>query len=270
VYWYETDCAHHKHSRIFSVRYCGHRLCPACSKRRSIKDIKHIGGGLSKYSKDNNLFPYLLTLTLKNTPKLPDPKLLAQFRKYFFRLSYLKTIGYVGAYWALETKRGSGSGLWHVHFHIIFFTNAPLPTYFDQSGVEKVDLSIATKITDCWTTATGGLGRVTDFRHFDGNYAEVLKYVSKGLADLPDKEFSELITWMKGVRFKGFVGSLYRNKELRLAMDAADDIDSEEDLEKIVCPICGCTKTIKKTATWSYRESKYFVISAAENRIDSS
>jgi hypothetical protein len=259
VFWYETNCSHHYSSRISSVRYCGHRLCPACAKRRSIKDIKHIGGGLSKYAHEHKLYPHLLTLTLENTPKLPDRKNLSLWRKYFFRSSILKSIGHVGSYWTMEVKVGSGSHMWHVHFHILFFTDNKLPTYYDRDGIEKVDLSIASRVTNAWSVATSGAGRVTDMRVFDGNYAEVLKYVSKGLAELPDNEFEQLVNWMKGLRFRGFVGRLYRNDELKQAMLLADDLETEDDLDKIFCPHCGCREIVKKVAVWNYKQSSYRV-----------
>jgi len=259
VYWHETVCSHHQRSRIFQARHCGFRLCPACAKRQSLKNMRHISPALTDYVSTNSLFPYLLTLTILNTDELPDRKFLSKARRNFFRSNIFNEISAHGFFWSMEVKVGSNSGKWHVHFHVLVLTESPLPVYPVQSGDYKVDLSISKRVTDAWTKSTNGLGLNTDFRSFDGHYAELLKYVSKGNFDMSDEQLREFVVWSKGLRFKGFAGALYRNSQLQSALKESRDLEKEDDIDKVVCPVCGETRTCTVGAYWSDNKSNFII-----------
>lgn len=102
-----------------------HLLCPLCAIRRGAKALKaYLDRWEAIQAEKPHLRPFLVTLTVKD-----GSDLLERFkhlhtsqrelwkRKQRGRGSALD--GVHGAVWSYEIKRGSGSGLWHPHLHMI-------------------------------------------------------------------------------------------------------------------------------------------------------
>jgi plasmid rolling circle replication initiator protein Rep len=102
-----------------------HLLCPLCAIRRGAKFLKAYLDRWELIRADSpHLKPYLVTLTVKDGPDLAERfyhlKKCQQelwMRKHRGRGSPLD--GVAGAVWSYEIKRGSGSGEWHPHLHMI-------------------------------------------------------------------------------------------------------------------------------------------------------
>jgi plasmid rolling circle replication initiator protein Rep len=102
-----------------------HLLCPLCAIRRGAKFLKAYLDRWELIRADSpHLKPYLVTLTVKDGTDLAERfyhlKKCQQelwMRKHRGRGSPLD--GVAGAVWSYEIKRGSGSGEWHPHLHMI-------------------------------------------------------------------------------------------------------------------------------------------------------
>ena len=112
--------------RLHGASLCKkHLLCPLCAIRRGAKSLKAY---LDKFevikAANPHLKPFLVTLTVKDGDDLAERfKHLAKSQKELWhrkrrgRGSVLDTVA--GAVWSYEIKRGSGSGKWHPHLHMI-------------------------------------------------------------------------------------------------------------------------------------------------------
>lgn len=112
--------------RLHGASLCKkHLLCPLCAIRRGAKSLKAY---LDRFeiiqAEKPHLLPFLVTLTVK------DGDDLAERFKHLFKGQHelwkrkLRGRGSVldgvqGAVWSYEIKRGSGSGKWHPHLHMI-------------------------------------------------------------------------------------------------------------------------------------------------------
>jgi hypothetical protein len=104
---------------------CKHLLCPLCAIRRGAKALKAY---LDRYevirALKPGLRPFLVTLTVKDGSDLAErfKHLHVSQRELWKRRqrrrgSQLDQVE--GAVWSYEVKRGSGSGLWHPHLHMV-------------------------------------------------------------------------------------------------------------------------------------------------------
>jgi len=108
---------------------CRDRWCPMCS------------GQKFSYAKQSTLdylqtlkSPKFLTLTLRNNEndlKSQVEFLQERFRSLRQRAYWKKNVR--GGMWYLEIKRGSGSGMWHPHLHILLDGN-----YMEQAKLSKL------------------------------------------------------------------------------------------------------------------------------------
>lgn len=161
--------------RLHGASLCKkHLLCPLCAIRRGAKSLKAY---LDRFEviKTNSpqLRPFLVTLTVKDGPDLEERfKHLHKgqrelwMRKHRARGSVLD--GVEGAVWSYEIKRGSGSGQWHPHLHMIALS---------ESMPDAGQLAIE------WKNITGD-SHVVDVRPISqddpvGGFIEVFKYAVK-------------------------------------------------------------------------------------------
>jgi len=112
--------------RLHSASLCKkHLLCPLCAIRRGAKALKaYLDRWEAIRVQKPALRPYLVTLTVKDGPDLAERfKHLHNCQKELWKRknriydSYLDNVE--GAVWSYEIKRGSGSGEWHPHLHMI-------------------------------------------------------------------------------------------------------------------------------------------------------
>jgi len=174
--------------RLHAADFCKkHLLCPLCAIRRGAKLVQSYLQRLEIVQGENpGLKAYLVTVTVKNGPDLAERfkhlkgsmRRLVQARRDHLKapqknrhVEAAKAVGVVGSY---EFKRGSRSGEWHPHVHMVWLCHeAP-----DQS-----------KLSEEWLHLTGD-SYIVDVRPFHnqddlvGGFLEVFKYAVK-FSDLP-------------------------------------------------------------------------------------
>lgn len=200
---------------------CKDRLCPHCSRTRSAKLSGKLSEPLRDIQKLNSLHASFLTLTFRNTEELRTFEELTKARKKLFKSKFWKQYGFVGSIGTLEVKLGQRSGLWHSHYHIVVFTEKEIPT---DNGKWTIEVNQA--LADEWYNITGDSFIVRGVS-FDGNYKEILKYISKGTDEMTDGQLQDFCSWSKGRRFLFMTGVLYNNKELKALIKQSEE--EEED-----------------------------------------
>ncbi len=104
---------------------CQHLLCPLCAIRRGSKALKaYLDRWEVICAEKSALRPFLVTLTVKTGPDLAErfehlKRAQHELWKRRLRRRGSALDGVAGAVWSYEIKRGSGSGLWHPHLHMI-------------------------------------------------------------------------------------------------------------------------------------------------------
>lgn len=112
--------------KLHGARLCmKHLLCPLCAIRRGSKALKAYADRWDViHAEKPVLKPFLVTLTVKDGPDLAERfkhlfKSQHELWKQKHRGRGSPFDGVEGAVWSYEIKRGSGSGLWHPHLHMI-------------------------------------------------------------------------------------------------------------------------------------------------------
>ena len=166
--------------RLHGASLCKkHLLCPLCAIRRGAKALKAYLDRWEVIKAQNPLLkPYLVTLTVKNGPDLAErfkhlyksqrELWMGKHRIYESPLDCVQ-----GAVWSYEIKRGSVSGEWHPHLHMIALAESMPLEGKDNPG----DLSAE------WLNITGD-SHMVDVRPIDqedpvSGFIEVFKYAVK-------------------------------------------------------------------------------------------
>jgi hypothetical protein len=174
--------------RLSAANFCRkHLLCPLCAIRRGAKALKAYTDRLSIILQENpGLKPYLVTFTIKNRSDLAEAfdHFTRSMKRYTDkRREALKVKKHgrscvpvemnkaAGGVSSIEVKRGSGSGLWHVHSHAVWLC--------EQMPDAKI-------LAEEWQAVTGD-SYVVDVRPFSGSdiatyiegFMEVFKYAVK-------------------------------------------------------------------------------------------
>lgn len=175
----------HYHT-IDSVRLHGaslcrkHLLCPLCAIRRGAKALAaYLERWEAIKGQTSALKPFLVTLTVKDGEDLNQRFTHLQrsqrelwMRKHRGRTSVLDVVK--GAVWSYEVKRGTGSGLWHPHLHMVALCESEP----DQK-----------QLVGEWQDITGD-SFIVDVRPIDqqdpvSGFIEVFKYAVKFSAQSP-------------------------------------------------------------------------------------
>lgn len=174
--------------RLHAADFCKkHLLCPLCAIRRGAKYLKAYMDKLAVVLGENpGLNAYLVTLTVVDGEDLSERfnhlrkamKAMTQARRNYLmapnkrpHVEFAKALGGVHS---IEAKRGSGSGLWHPHVHMIWLCHVEP----DQA-----------KLSEEWNTWTGD-SFIVDVRPFEdqndvaSGFMEVFKYALK-FSELP-------------------------------------------------------------------------------------
>lgn len=174
--------------RLFQANFCRkHLLCPLCAIRRGAKALKAYTDRLSIILQENpSLTPYLVTFTICNGEDLSERfdhftrsmkrytdrrREALKVKKHGWKCAPVEMNKAFGGVSSIEIKRGSGSGLWHVHSHAVWLCeDSP-----DQA-----------KLREEWKDVTGD-SHIVDVRPFTGSdlatyldgFMEVFKYAVK-------------------------------------------------------------------------------------------
>ena len=205
--------------RLHAASFCmKHLLCPLCAIRRGSRALQaYLDRWQVIQAEKTALRPFLVTLTVKDGPDLAERfKHLYNAqrelwkRKQRGRGSVLD--GVEGAVWSYEVKRGSGSGQWHPHLHMIALA---------QSEPDQAELRSE------WQAITGD-SFMCDVRPIAGDQAEgfmeVFKYAVK-FSDQPPADTWHAFSVLKGKRLLGSAGC-FRGVEVpeSLLDEALDDL----------------------------------------------
>lgn len=214
-----------------------HLLCAMCALRRSAKTVREYEAKIQQVMAENiSLQPVLLTLTVKNGPDLEertnhlDHALSRMIRNRNNAISggrhitSFRTID--GAAGAFEFKRGSGSGLWHPHIHMI----ALVPAGTDL-------LEFEWNISDEWRKLTKDSFNV-DVTPIDmssvksrfGAICEVFRYALK-FGEMKVKDQVHAYKVLRGKRLVRAFGSL---RGVVVPEDLHDSIEDELNLKPYV------------------------------------
>lgn len=253
VFYYRPVCGHETKSRIFSSRHCGIRICPVCARKRFLKLQRYFVPALKKYIEENHLYPYLVTTTLKDTLTLPDHKLLKRLYYNLLRHKFFEYYGLDGWYKKQEVVIGKGSGMWHVHDHALMLFKKPIPVIKSGPKAGHAQKAVNQALSDCWRKVTGGVSYIVDIEELDGNYNELIKYLTKSPALFNDRQLAEFIAWQKHQPATSRGGSLRGNAKIKAAIKEAEDLDKVDDPHKIVCETCGETRVEKVYSRWNER-----------------
>lgn len=184
--------------RLYAAEFCkNHLLCPFCAMRRGAKYLQRYMERLQVVLAQNpRLRAFMVTLTVKDGENLLERfnhlrgalKRYQQQRRDGFKVNrspveYNKALGGV---FSVEVKRGSGSGLWHPHVHMIWLC---------ETAPDSRRLSAE------WQAITKD-SYIVDVREFYGDtvvdgFLEVFKYALK----FSDMEYSD--NWEAYLKLSG-------------------------------------------------------------------
>lgn len=187
--------------RLHGASLCmKHLLCPLCAIRRGSRALKsYLDRWECLQVEKTALRAFLVTLTVKDGDDLAERfghlhrgQRELWKRRQRGRGSVLD--GVVGAVWSYEVKRGSGSGKWHPHLHMV----ALAETAPDQAALSEE-----------WKNITGD-SHVVDVRPIDqaepvDGFLEVFKYAVK-FSDQAPADTWHCFETLKGKRLIGSAG----------------------------------------------------------------
>lgn len=235
------------HGHLAEANFCRDRLCPQCSRRRSLKIFSQVSRIMTHIG---DQYQYLfLTLTVPNCAPCDLDETITMLFKGFDRLMKRKNIKRAvhGFFRALEVTRNDSADTYHPHFHCVLVVNASYfnsrdyiqqsdwlqmwrDSYGDQS-ITQVDVRKAK------AKFTGDLGSVV---------AEIAKYAVKdsdyifpGNPDKTDRVISILAGALKSRRLVQF-GGIFKTLHKQLNLDDPEDgdlIHVDEDLHPAIAHV---------------------------------
>lgn len=194
--------------RLHAAQFCmKHLLCPLCAIRRGAKAMQaYMPRFEAVQATRPDLRPFLVTLTVKDGPDLAERFRHLQrsqrelwMRKHRSRGSAFDQVE--AAVWSYEVKRGSGSGFWHPHLHMVALSIVP------PDGVQ---------LSREWHAVTGD-SFIVDVRPIDqadpaSGFLEVFKYALK-FSDMDVADTVHAFDCLRGRRLVGSAG-LFRGIEI--------------------------------------------------------
>lgn len=215
--------------RLHAADFCKkHLLCPLCAVRRGAKYLKAYLDKLQCVRDSNpGLKAYLVTVTVKNGNDLEERfkhlrsamRKMTQVRRDYLKapqrnrhVEFAKALGGVHS---IEVKRGSGSGLWHPHSHMIWLCH------------ETPDQEKLSKEWQDWT----GDSHVVDVRPFHdqedlvSGFCEVFKYALK-FSELELSDNWDAFSLLSGNRLVDSFGLLR-------GVNVPDDLTDESILDDL-------------------------------------
>jgi hypothetical protein len=189
--------------RLHGATLCmKHLLCPLCAIRRGAKAMKaYLDRWQVVQAEQPALRAFLVTLTVKDGPDLAErfrhlhrSQRELWMRKHRGRGSVLDLVH--GAVWSYEVKRGSGSGVWHPHLHMIALAES-IPDA-GQLAAEWKAITLDSHVVDV---------RPIDQVDPASGFLEVFKYAVK-FSDQPPVDTVHCFLTLRGKRLIGSAGAL--------------------------------------------------------------
>lgn len=221
--------------RLHGANFCRQpEACPTCAKRLQGTRVARFRDVIIRAAQKYR-YAYFVTLTIKNGPNLRERedhlresmvrlRKMGQRRGKKFGTGQWSKIAAGGAgIFAIEIKRGKGSGLWHPHAHGLFFCDERIefspevPIYrdgekFRLSPMEGATSWLGGRISADWVRATGGDSCNVDVRRIEARGSrrsekwaedvfsqclEIFKYSTKLFEHIEDKvtPFTDSEAW---------------------------------------------------------------------------
>ena len=193
--------------RLHGASLCRkHLLCPICAIRRGAKSLAAYLQRWEVIKAEKPLLrPFLVTLTVKDGPDLAErfQHLMKSQRELWKRTHRCRVhsplSGVDGAVWSYEIKRGSGSGEWHPHLHMIALAEDMQLEGKNNPGPLGAE----------WKRITGD-SHMVDVRPIDeddpvSGFIEVFKYAVK-FSDQPPEDTVHAWETLAGKRLLGSAG----------------------------------------------------------------
>lgn len=211
--------------RLHGASLCmKHLLCPLCAIRRGAKYLKAYLVRFEALQQQNpNLKAYLVTLTVKDGPDLKErfKHLYKSQRELWMRKNRGRGSaldGVAGAVWSYEVKRGTGSGVWHPHLHMIALAES-MPDQFQLASE--------------WHNITGD-SFVVDVRPISqedpaSGFVEVFKYAVK----FSEQEPADTVHAWVTLASKRLIGSAGLFRGVEVPESLLDDLEGLQDLPYI-------------------------------------
>ena len=208
--------------RLHGASLCRkHLLCPLCAIRRGSKTLKAYADRWTVIEAAKPLLrPFLVTLTVKDGEDLAERfRHLYKSQHELWKMKHRKYPSpfdqVEGAVWSYEIKRGSGSGLWHPHLHMIALAEA------------SPDAGMLSKV---WKNITGD-SHIVDVRPISqadpiSGFMEVFKYAVK-FSDQPPAD--TVHAWLT-LASKRLIGSAGAFRGVEVPADLLDDPEGFKDL----------------------------------------
>ena len=213
--------------RLHGASLCRkHLLCPLCAIRRGAKSLKAYSDRWEViHAEKPSLKPFMITLTVKDGPDLKERfKHLYDSQHELWKQKHRARggpfDGIEGAVWSYEIKRGSNSGDWHPHLHMIALA---------EHQPQKAWLS------DVWHKITGDSYIVdvkpireegTGDNPYIGGFMEVFKYAVK-FSDQPPADTVHAWQTLANKRLLGSSGCF---RGVEVPADLLDDPEGFNDL----------------------------------------
>lgn len=233
--------------RLIKANFCKkHLLCGLCAMRRSALQVKAFEPKLNQVlSESPSLVPVLITFTVKNGEDFEErfnhldkaKKQLVKRRSNALNGRKTDTVlKYIaGASGSYEFKRGSGSGGWHPHIHVV----ALLEPEFEFTTIERkgrkveVPLDFENRLRTEWFEQTGD-SHMVDVRKIQmdneedkfGAICESFKYALK-LNELKIEDQVLAAKFLQGRRLQFAFGNLFG---VKINESLLDTIESELEL----------------------------------------
>lgn len=191
-----------------------HLLCPLCAIRRGSKALKaYLDRWEVIRAEKTALRPFLVTLTVRDGEDLGERfrhlhacQRELWMRKHRRRGSVLDDVE--GAVWSYEVKRGSGSGLWHPHLHMIALA---------EEQPDEAQLRAE------WQAITGD-SFIVDVRPIEqadaaAGFLEVFKYAVK----FSDMEPADTVAAFRALRGKRLIASAGAFRGVQVPEELTDE-----------------------------------------------
>ena len=195
--------------RLHGASLCRkHLLCPLCAIRRGAKAVAaYMQRWEVVHAEKPLLRPYLVTLTVKDGPDLEERfKHLQKSQRELWKRKQRARVasplaGVEGAAWSYEIKRGSGSGEWHPHLHMIALAEGMTHEGANHLGPLSAE----------WKRITGD-SHMVDVRPIDqgdvaSGFLEVFKYAVK-FSEQPPADTFHVFQTLSGKRLLASSGCL--------------------------------------------------------------
>lgn len=213
--------------RLHGASLCRkHLLCPLCAIRRGCNSLKAYSERYKVIKAEKpHLRPFLVTLTVKDGPDLEERfKHLYKAQKELWqqrhRIYASPFDGIEGAVWSYEIKRGSNSGQWHPHLHMVALAeHQPQEAWLSETWHKITGDSFIVNVKPIREDGTG------DDPHI-GGFQEVFKYAVK-FAEQPPEDTVHAWQILGGKRLLGSSGCF---RGVEVPADLMDDPEGFNDL----------------------------------------